>query len=190
MELIEVQRRFDITAAEVEMYREMFSGTFSVQKGRHFKRGWEFTEEKVRFHNILVNEGLTSILDVYFNAATQITIWYLTGFTANVTPLATHTAAVPGTTELTTTDVAEAVRETFNANAASGNSIDNAAGPVAQYTADQTFTFWGAQLFGGGTSAFGNTAGVLCASELLPSSKAMDALDTIDLTYTFASTDV
>jgi hypothetical protein len=106
----------------------------------------------------------------------------------NITPLATHTAAVPGVTEIDTDDVAEAVRETFNANAASGQSIDNVAGPVSQYTADQTFTMFGMELIGGGTSAFGNTAGTLWAQNLLAPSRPMVALDTLDMVYTFPAT--
>lgn len=193
METLELQRKWDCTAQEVEVMRRAFGGGFTTQMGHMVQKDglWvnEHTSDLEYHRNIVTNEGLNSVLDVYLNAATQITVWYLTGFTDNITPLATHTAAVPGTTELTTVNVAEAVRETYNANAASGQSIDNVAGPVAQYIADASFTFWGAQLFGGGTSAFGNTAGVLWSSSLLGSSKSMVALDTIDLTYTFTAAD-
>ena len=96
---------------------------------------------------------------------------------------------MPGYDELDTADVAEAVRETYNANAASSQSMDNVAGPVAQYTADQAFTFYGASLIGGGTSAFGNTGGILWSASLLSPSISMVTLATIDLTYTFASSD-
>ena len=193
METRELQEKWDLTEGEVEDMRAKYGGFFTAQMGRmEYRNGlWvnEHTSLPEDSPNIVTNEGLDSVLDVYLNAATQITVWYLTGFTDNITPLSTHTAAVPGTTELTTANVAEAVRETYNANAASGQSIDNVAGPVAQYIADQAFTFWGAQLFGGGTSAFGNTAGTLWSSSLLGSSKSMVALDTIDLTYTFTSAD-
>lgn len=193
METLELQRKWDRTEAEIEALREKHGGYFTATMGHMVEKNGIWVNEQTSLPedspNIVTNEGLNSVLDVYLNAATQITVWYLTGFTTNVTPLATHTAAVPGTTELTTVNVAEAVRETYNANAASGQSIDNVAGPVAQYIADASFTFWGAQLFGGGTSAFGNTGGVLWSSSLLGSSKSMVALDTIDLTYTFTAAD-
>lgn len=180
---------------EVEAMRHRQGGQFSTEMGHMVRqRSGLFVREQTSdleiVNNIVTNEGLDSVLDVYLNAATQITVWYLTLFVDNITPLATHTAAVPGTTEITVTEVAEAIRETYNANASSGQSIDNVAGPVAQYIADTSFTAWGAQLFGGGTSAFGNTAGTLWSSSLLGSSKSMVALDTIDITYTFTAADV
>ncbi len=193
MHTVELQRKFDLTRQEVEAWRQRVSGHFTTQRGRMVKRGHLFVHEHVadpEIHpNIVTNEGLNSVLDVYLNAASQITVWYLTTFTDNITPLATHTASVPGTTEITTANVAESVRETYNANAAASESIDNVAGPVAQYIADNTHTQYGAQLFGGGTSAFGNTAGVLWASSLFGAAKAMVALDTIDITYTFTAAD-
>lgn len=177
---------------DIEEMRHRFGGRFSTQMGKMVKHGSLYVHEHVadpEFHdNIVTNEGLDSVLDIYLNAATQITVWFLTLFTTNVTPTAGDTAAVPNTIEITTTDVAEAIRETYAANVPSGQSIDNV-GSVAQYIADQSFTAWGASLFGGGTSAFDNTAGVLWAQSLFGTSKAMVALDTIDITYTFTAAD-
>lgn len=195
MKTLDFQRKWGMTSDQVEAMRERHSGSFTTQMGHMVKQHGILVNEHnsdIEVHpNIVTNEGLNSVLEIYLNAGTQITTWYLSGFTANVTPLATHTYAVPGITELTTVNVAEAVRETYNANAASGQSIDNVAGPVAQYIADASFTFWGALLLGGGTNAFGHVAsGTLWASSLLGSSKSMVALDTIDLTYTFTAADV
>jgi len=192
MRTVEIQRRFDMTAQEVEAARKRFSGKFGAQPGRWHNRNGvmvhEYTDEMIWTPNLVVNEGLNHALETVINAGTPITVWFHTGFTDNITPLATHTAAVPGVTEIDAADVAEAVRETFNANAASGQSIDNVAGPVSQYTADQTFTMFGMELIGGGTSAFGNTAGTLWAQNLLAPSRPMVALDTLDMVYTFPAT--
>jgi hypothetical protein len=192
MRTVEIQRRFDMTAQEVEAARQRFSGKFGAQPGRWHKRNGvmvhEYTGEMIHTPNLVVNEGLNHALETVINAGTPITVWFHTGYVDNITPLATHTAAVPGVTEIDTADVAEAVRETFNANAASGQSIDNVAGPVSQYTADQTFTMFGMMLIGGGTSAFGNLAGTLWASNLLAPSRPMVALDTLDMVYTFPAT--
>ncbi len=193
----EVQRRHDRTRGELEAMREKRGGHFTVQRGLWVpqRRGLihELTHEPTTHPNIVTNEGLDHLLNVELNALAALATWLLTGFTDNITPLATHDYAVPGTTELTTTDVAEAVRETFNANVSSGQSLDNVAGPVAQYTADQAFTFWGAQLLAGST-AFGNVTDdavhILFCSSLLSSSISMVTLATIDLTYTIASSDV
>ena len=197
MELLELQKNHDLTEDEVERWRERFSGHFTNTMGHMVKsKHGIWTNEQTSFpevsQNIVTNEGLNHVLDVQLNALTNLLVWYLTGFTANVTPLATHDYAVDGVTELTTTNVAEAVRETYNANAASGQSIDNVGGPVAQYIADETFAFWGAMLKAG-SSTFTDTTDdavhILWSSSLLGSSKSMVALDTIDLTYTFTAAD-
>lgn len=190
-----LQRRWDRTLAEIEDLRARWSGHFTAQPGHMVRLDsgllvHEHTDEAGTYPNLVTNQGLNHVLETQINAGSAITVWYLTGFTDNVTPLATHTAAVPGTTEITTTDVAESVRETYNANAASSQSIDNVAGPVAQYIADQSFTMWGMQLIGGGTSAFANTSGTLWASTLLSASRSMVTLDTLDMTYTFPASAV
>ncbi len=192
MRTVELQERFDMTALEIEAARERFSGKFGSQPGRWIRRNGilvhEYTGEMTWQHNLVVNEGLNHALETVINAGTPITVWFHTGFVDNITPLATHTAAVPGITEIDVADVAEAVRETFNANTAAGQSIDNVAGPVSQYTADQTFTMFGMMLIGGGTSAFGNLAGTLWAQNLLSPSRPLVALDTLDMVYTFPAT--
>lgn len=188
----QLQLRWDMTEQEIEGWRERFSGKFGHQPGKWHRRNGvmvhEHTGPMIWTPNLVVNEGLNHALETVINAGTPITVWFHTGFVDNVTPLATHTAAVPGITEIDTADVAEAVRETFNANTAAGQSIDNVAGPVSQYTADQTFTMFGMMLIGGGTSAFGNLAGTLWAQNLLSPSRPLVALDTLDMVYTFPAT--
>jgi len=187
-----LRRRWGFSVSELEAARERLSGRFGHQPGHyHMRRGilvHEYTDDMAWEHNIVVNEGLNHALETEINAGTPITVWFHTGFTDNITPLATHTAAVPGITEITVADVAEAVRETYNANVASGQSIDNVAGPVSQYIADQAFTMFGMMLIGGGTSAFGNLAGTLWAQTLLTPSRPMVALDSLDMVYTFPAT--
>ncbi len=201
METVELQRRHDLTLAEVEAMRERRGGHFTAQRGLWVPNGigsrrklvHEFTHRPTKHRNIIVNEGLNHLLDVELNALAALTTWFLTGFTDAITPLATHDYAADGVTELTTTDVAEAVRETFNANAASSQSLDNVAGPVAQYTADQAFTFEGAMLKAGSstfTDVTDDAVHILFSSAALSPTVSMVTLATIDLTYTFTSSDV
>ena len=200
METSELQKKHDLTLDEVGRMCQRWGGHFTVQRGLWVPNGigsrrkliHEITHEPTRHPNIVTNEGLDHILDVELNALAALATWYLTGFVDNVTPLATHDYAVPGTDELDTADVAESVRETFNANPASSQALDNVAGPVAQYTADQAFTFFGAQLVAG-SSAFQDVTDdavhILFCSALLSPSIAMVTLATIDLTYTIDSSD-
>ena len=200
METLELQRRHDLTLEEVDRKRERWGGHFTVQRGLWVPNGTgsrrklihELTHEPTRHRNIVTNEGLDHILNVELNALAALATWYLTGFVDNVTPLATHDYAVDGVDELDTADVAEAVRETFNANPASSQSLDNAAGPVAQYTADQAFTFFGAMLKAGSSSFTDITddaVHILFCLALLSPSISMVTLATVDLTYTIASSD-
>src|SRR3546814_11714780 len=44
-------------------------------------------------HNLVVNEGLTDLLDVYLKAGTQTEEWYVAPWSNNVNPASTWTAA-------------------------------------------------------------------------------------------------
>ncbi len=200
METVELQRRHDRTLGEVEALREKWGGHFTTQRGLWVPQRpgrppvHEHTHQPQRHRNLIVNEGLDHVLNVELNALAALTVWYLTGWTnSGQTPAASDDYAATTVTELTTTNVAESVRETFNANAASSQSLDNVAGPVAQYTADESFNFEGAMLMAG-SSTFGETTNdavhiLFCSSALSPI-VAMVTLATIDITYTIASSDV
>ncbi len=140
--------------------------------------------------NIVVNEGLDANLNIMFGNATQITTWYLLLFEDNVTPLATHTYAVPGFTETEAYD--EGVRPAYNEAAASGQSMTNAANKGV-FTFNATKSIYGAAMVGGGTDADtkGDTAGggTLWCSAKFASVKPVDDDDDIDLTYVLTSAD-
>lgn len=187
------------TKQEIEEWRHRQGGHFGTRMGVKFKRDdgkllWEPTSEWAWDHNIVTNQALDHVLDVTLSGGTAIAAagWYVTLSASNTPPLATHTYQAPGFTEITTTEVAETVRESFGDNAVSAQSIAN--GTVAQYTADIAFTAYGAALLGGATtpSAFGDTSAgnILYASSLFASSKSLTASDTIDVTYTINSSDV
>ena len=192
METLQLQRKWDMTAGEVEGMRAKHAGLFTSQAGLwvpgKYRAVHEHTSLIVSHRNIVTNEGLDSVLDVYINAVAAITTWFLSGFVDNRTPLAGDTAGTPGFDEIDAADVDEAVRETYNPNSASSQSIDNV-GTVQQYTGDQSFTFFGAILIGGGTSAFQNAAGTLWSAVLLSPAISMVVDSTIDLTYTFTAAD-
>ncbi len=199
MRIETLQRKWDMTLLEVENRREKESGYFTVQRGlwvpnKHGRLLHEYTDLPRNSHNLIVNEGLDHVLNVELNALAALAVWYLSGWTnASQTPGATDDYAATTVTEVTTTNVAESVRETFNANVASSQSLDNVAGPVAQYTADEAFNFEGAMLMAG-SSTFGETTNdavhiLFCLSQLSPV-VALVTLATIDITYTIASSDV
>ena len=136
--------------------------------------------------NLVVNEGLDYLLDVALSSATQKTNWFVGINKANYTFLATDTAANVSTnsTEVTGTgDVSNTVRPAWTEVGVASQSITNSASP-AVYTADSTFTAYGAFLIS--VTAFGNGTGTdrLLAAASFAASRSLISTDVLNVTYT------
>ena len=210
METKELYRKFAtwVSPAEIERLREEKSGVYTATTFRNtrdfreilhdmgraaaLRLGREQTSLPDLSHNIVTNQGLAHVLSSTLDAGTQIGTWYLIMSSSNTATDPTMTASTPLFTEVDADDVTETIRETWTGGSVTGTttaSVDNAAA-VATYTCDATgYTAWGAALIGGGTSAFGNTAGTLYSYSLFGTQKVMVSTDTIDVTYTFTATD-
>lgn len=183
MTTAELARKWGKTVAELEALRSLVGRSFTVSVNG---------EPQDVSHNIVTNEGLDSLLDVYLAGGTQITAWKVALFKTNTTPLATHTYASPGYTEIAGSDVSEGSRQAWTAGSVASQSVDNS-GSAAVYTAAGSVTIYGAALVGGGTGAatIADAAGggTLYASSKFATSKALTASDTITVTYTFTQAD-
>ena len=208
MKTIELQRRTGFTLIEIEALRELHSGQFGVTTFRRGSQwdniaadlgareanriGREQMTETEFTDNLVTNEGLADVLDVVLDGDSQISTWYLTMSSSATAAANTMTAAVPVFTEIDATDVTETIRQTWTGGAVTGTttaSIDNV-GNEATYTCDTAgFTAESAALIGGGTNAFGNTAGVLYSYSQFASAKVLSSTDTIVVTYTFTAVD-
>lgn len=137
--------------------------------------------------NLVVNEGLNSLLNVYFHAGTQISTWYVGVFEGNYTPVATVTAATitAAATECTAYD--EAARPAFDEAVAASQSITNSASR-ATFTFNATKTIYGAFL--ASASAKSSTSGVLFSAARFASAKPVEDNDQLLLTYTFTASSV
>lgn len=140
--------------------------------------------------NIVVDEGLDSILDVYLHGSTQITTWYCVLFENDFTPDGDETYAVPGYTECEAYD--EANRPEYEEAAASSQTTTNSANK-ATFTFSGTKTIYGAALVGGGTDADtkGDAAGggtLFCAAKF-GSSRGVEDDDVGNLTYEITAAD-
>lgn len=135
-------------------------------------------------HNLVVNEGLNSILGVMLNASTQITTWYIAPFEGNYTPVATVTAATitAAATECTAYD--ESTRVAYVEAAPSSQSITNSASR-ATFTFNASKTIYGAFIISASTKSA--TSGTLLAASRFSSSKAVEDDDQLLLTYTFTA---
>lgn len=140
--------------------------------------------------NLVTNEGLNSVLNVYLHGATPITEWYIAPFSTDTTTLATHTYAAPGYTE--STAYTEATRQAYVEAGAFGQSITNSASP-AIITSSAVQTIYGCGLVGGGSAAStkGDTAGggVLFCAAKLPVARSLEIGDTLELLYTLNAAD-
>ena len=143
-------------------------------------------------HNICTDAGLNAILDIMFNADTQITSWYIAPFENDYTPVASATYASPGYTE--SSAYTEANRPAWSGAAASAKSVTNSASK-AVFSINATKTIYGAALVGGGTAANtkADTAGggtLFNVSRFSSGSKSVESGDTMKVTVTITASDV
>lgn len=139
-----------------------------------------------RDSNIVVNEGLNSLLNVYFHADTQITDWYVAIFEGNYTPVATDTAANIASASTESTAYDEATRVAYDEAAASGQSITNAASKAA-FTMNATKTIYGAFLVS--APAKGAITGTLFAASKFSAARPVVALDQLLISYVLSCAD-
>jgi hypothetical protein len=137
--------------------------------------------------NLCVDQGLNSLLNVYFDAATQITAWYMGLFEGNYTPVAAVTAATIASAATETTAYNEATRQAFTPAAASAKSITNSAS-VGTFTFNATKSIYGAFLISDNTKA--GTAGTLFSAAKFSAAKSVVSGDQLLLTYTFNASSV
>lgn len=134
--------------------------------------------------NLVVNEGLNSMLNVMFHSAAQITTWYVGLYEGNYTPVATVTAATIASAATETTAYTQTARPEFVEAAAASQSITNSANR-ATFTFNDTKTVYGAFLVSTATKS--GTTGTLFSAARFASSKAVVSGDELLLTYTFTA---
>jgi hypothetical protein len=137
--------------------------------------------------NLVVNEGLNSLLNVYLNGASPFGSWYLGIFEGNYTPVATDTAATIAGNSTESTAYTAATRPQWNPAAASGQAITNSANR-ATFTFNATKTIYGAFLISSPTIS--GTTGTLFSAARFATAKNVVNLDQLLLTYTFSASSV
>jgi hypothetical protein len=137
--------------------------------------------------NLVVNEGLNSLLNIYFAGSTQITTWYLGLFEGNYTPVATVTAATITAASTECTAYASATRPEYQEAAAASQSITNSANR-ASFVFNANKTVYGAFLVSNATKS--STSGTLFSAARFATAKAVESGDELLLTYTFTASSV
>lgn len=139
-------------------------------------------------HNLVVNQGLQSMVSVYLDGATQITTWYLgliTGPGSGTTIAATDTlASHTGWTEFTNYTGNRKTATFGTATTADPSVIDNTASPASFSISGAGGTVAGAFL----CSVDTGTSGILfSASDFQsPGDRVVVSGDTLNVQYTFS----
>lgn len=136
-------------------------------------------------HNLVTNEGLNDLLQVYLGGGSQKATWYVGIFEGNYTPLATVTAATITAASTECTAYTEATRPEWVEASAASQSITNTASKAA-FTINATKTIYGAFLVS--SSEKSGTSGVLFAATRFAASRSVVATDQLLVTYTVSAT--
>lgn len=152
------------------------AGRYDCQIVRDGKVIDEWSQE-----NLVVNEGLNALLNVMFNASTQITTWYCGLFEGNYTPVASVTAATISSASTELTAYVAATRPEYNEAASSAQSTTNSANR-ANFVFNATKTVFGAFLIS--SSVKNSTTGTLFSAARFATSKSVESGDELLLTYT------
>ena len=141
--------------------------------------------DRFRCKNLVVNQGLDSLLGVYLAGASQITNWYLGLFTGNYQPVASDTAATfpANATETPANTYTSATRIPFVPT--EQNQQANNGGSPATFTFSQNATLYGAFL--SSANGVGSTSGTLFSATQFASPKTVVAQDQLLLTYTVSA---
>jgi len=135
--------------------------------------------------NLIMNGGKNKLLDIMFNADTQITAWYM-GLVDN----ASFTAFAAGDIMsshagwIENEDYSESVRQTWDPGAASGQSITNGTAAVFSINADSK-TIKG--IFITSVDTKGGTTGTLWNGVAFGTSLALNDGDQLKVTYTLSA---
>lgn len=134
--------------------------------------------------NIVVNEGLSYLLDVGLSNGTQIDPWYCGLLAASPTPLATWTA-----TEIASNDFVDYDESVLQEWAETGESSQSITAPAMSFAINSdSSSIGGAFLIS--TSTKGTPAGTLySAGAFAGGNKAADDGDTLQVTATFTAAD-
>lgn len=162
-------------------------GMFRMRHFRPRKSGKLHLLDEQFYENLVVDEGVTDILDVYFSDGTQKATLYL-GLKGSGAVAAGDTAAQIGGTnawsELTNYD--EGSRPSWAEAGVSAKALTNSASP-GSFTASGSFTAVGSFLISDSTK--GGTTGVLVCAGDFAASRALNAADVIEVTYQISGDD-
>ena len=152
----------------------------AVRQNGELLQGWGYN------HNVVTDEGLNSLINVYLHDTAKISTWYLAPFTSG-SPAGNLTAATFPSAHSETTLYSESTRQEFNNAASTAQSTTNDAN-MATFTASAEVTVLGLALLSVSTKS--STSGVCFAAALFPTSLHLPSAGSELLgKYTFTAAD-
>ena len=169
-----------------------------MERKDDFRAGGYFTIEHIRdgeviyvedIPNIVVDEGLTYILDTALSNGTQNANHYIGIFKNPYPPVASNVAATfasAGVANEITTEIDETTRPAWTEAGVTSKTITNSASPAA-FTANATVSAHGAFLIS--NSTLGGTSGKLIAASQFSAVRNLVDTDVLNVTYTLTIAD-
>lgn len=162
-----------------------------------FKNIWDFNCYNVdgeliwneHISNLVVNEGLTNVLNVMFDGGTQSSNWYVLLFHSDSTPAAGWTYALGGTNFTEFTNYDESTRPNWNPTTATSPTMSASVSFTASTGASATI--YGAGLVN--VSTKGDNAsgvGVIWCATRFGTSRPFNDSEVLQVSYTINSQDV
>ena len=148
-----------------------------VCKGSDGKEKWRELND-----NLIVTEGLNSLLTEYFKGSSYTAAWYI-GLKSTGTALAADTMSSHSSWAVNVT-YSESVRHTLTLGTPSAGSVDNSSSK-ATFSINGTTTIFGAFLTSSNTKS--GTAGTLYGVVDFGSSRAVISGDTLEITVTLTA---
>ena len=131
--------------------------------------------------NLVVNQGLNDLLNVYLNAGSQKTQWYVGLFQGNYAPSLTDTASNWAANATEASNYTSATRPVWTPAAASAQSITNSASP-ASFTFNANITLYGIALVS--NNVIGGTGGTLFSEAAFAAPQIVTTGSQLLVTYT------
>ena len=131
--------------------------------------------------NLVVNQGLNDLLNVYLDAGSQKTQWYVGLFQGNYAPSLTDTAANGAANATEASQYSSATRPVWTPAAAAAQSITNSASP-ASFTFTANLTLYGCAIVS--NNIIGGTGGTLFSEAAFAAPQAVTTGSQLLVTYT------
>ena len=160
---------------------------WAASQANGFGADYDLIETDVS-RNIIPDEGLNDMLNVWLNSGTQVGTRYIAIFSSDSTPASSWTSAnFHGTNCTEWEGYSESVRQTWQKGAVSSKSISNSSNK-AVFTSSGSANLYGAALLSASAKdGTGDAAGKLYAATRYTAYRSVQNTDVVNVQYTISA---